>query len=214
MAIPIPIHIITLCATFVLARFLPVCCQDAAVPKQPNNVSELRLCLDTAAANLQDYTVTGTTESNGRKHQFKMTYKRPNLVRIDTHEGQVSVQPNGEIKGRLGSGLFGKIARKLGRDDKRLKDAEGIPFYESDFVSTMARVQAQIQGGAAANMKADKTSYYLEISSADTIWKYAFARSDFSLRENSRRVKGKQVEITRYTDFHANGGITVDRFKF
>src|SRR5437899_986059 len=112
------IHILTLFAPIVLSRFVPVSWQDATVlkppSKKPDTVAELLSSLDTAAANLQDYTVTGTTEANGKKHQFKLTYKRPNLVRIDTHAGQVSVQPNGEIKGRLGRGPFGKIAQKLG----------------------------------------------------------------------------------------------------
>jgi|SRR5579872_1127374 len=143
-----------------------------------------------------------------------MTYKRPNFVRIDTRGGQVAVQPNGEIKGRLGHGPFGHIAQKLGRDDKRLKDAEGIPFYASDFVSMLARAHAQIRGGAVATMKAETASYYLEIRSGDTLWKYTLDRSDFSLQESSRWVKGKQVEVTRYTAFHANSGITVDQFKF
>jgi len=206
------------CVLLALCSSWPVCGQESDRPKQavekPTNVQELLACLESAVANLQDYTVTGTTETDGKKQQFKMAFKRPNLVRIDTHQGQVSVQPNGDIKGRLGHGPFGKIAQKLRRSDKRLQDAEGIPFYESDFLSMLARVQAQIKEGAAATMNADTTSYVLEIHSGDTAWKYRLDSSDFSLQESSRWVKSKQAEITHYTDFHANTGIKTGFFKF
>lgn len=209
---------LSLCALLILCISWPVVGQDAGTSKpaalKPSNVQELLACLDRAAANLQDYTVSGTTEADGKKQTFKMAYKRPNLVRIDTRAGQVSVQPNGDIKGRLGRGPFGNVTQTLSRRDKRLKDAEGIPFYESDFVSLLARVQAQIKGGAAAAMQAETTAYILEIRSGDTVWKYRLGSSDFSLQESSRWVNGKQVEIARYTDFHANTGIKTDYFKF
>ncbi len=209
---------LSLCALLVLFISWPVGGQEAGTSKpasqQPSNVQELLACLERAAADLQDYTVTGTTEAHGKKQTFKMAFKRPHFVRIDTPDGQVAVQPNSEIKGRLGHGPLGKIAQTLGRRDKRLQDAEGIPFYESDFVSMLARVQAQIKGGAAAAMQASATSYLLEIRSGDTAWKYRLAKSDFSLQESSRWVNGKQAEITRYADFHANTGIKTAFFRF
>src|SRR5689334_772914 len=77
--------------------------------KQPSNVSELLASLDRAAAGLQDYTVNGVTAADGKAQKFKVTFKRPNLVRVDTGSGQVAVQPNGEIKGRLGHGPLARV---------------------------------------------------------------------------------------------------------
>lgn len=208
----------SLAAVAVFCLFGPVRTQDAGTPAtaapNPTSVQELLTCLEGAAAKLQDYTVSGTTESDGKKQQFKIAYRRPGLVRIDTHAGQVSVQPGGDIKGRLGHGPFGKIAQSLARRDKRLRDSECIPFYESDFVSRLARVQAQIKEGAAAVMRPDTNAYILEVHSGDTAWKYRLDKANFSLQESSRWVNDKQVEITRYADFHANTGIKPDYFKF
>jgi phage antirepressor YoqD-like protein len=78
----------------------------------------------------------------------------------------------------------------------------------------LARVKGQIQSGATATMKADSISYYLEIGSGNTMWQYSLDRNNFSVQESSRWVNGKQLEITRYTAFHANGGVTTDLFKF
>ena len=78
----------------------------------------------------------------------------------------------------------------------------------------LARIQAQIKHGALAAMQSDTTSYLLGIQSGDTAWKYRFARGDFSLQENSRWTKGKQVELTRYTDLRVNTGLKTDYFKF
>jgi outer membrane lipoprotein-sorting protein len=212
------VTILSISASLALFCTLAACCQDAAAQRQaskrPANVPDLLARMDRAAAKLQDYTVTGTTESDGKQEQFKLTYKRPGLVRIDSRDGQVAVQPNQEIKGRLGRGVFGKIAQKIKRDDKRLKDSEGIPFYESDFVSMLARIRARIRAGDAATMKAGGTFYYLEIRSGDTVRGYRVDSRSFYLLENSRKVKGGPVEITRYTDFRPNSGVKLDRFKF
>src|SRR5579884_239543 len=204
---------LSLLALLTVGGVLAVCGQEAARPK-PANVKELLARLQSATASLQDYTVNATTTFGGRSLRLKIVYKRPNLVRIDTPIGQASVQPNGDIKGRLGHGPLGKRAFKIDRNEKRLRDAEGIPFYQIDFPSMLARVQEQIKEGAAATMTADANAYRLEIHSGDTTWEYAFAPNDFSLLENSRWVKGKQAQITRYSDFQPNTGIQTDYFRF
>src|SRR5690242_14928945 len=91
------------------------------VPDKPHNVKELLACLENAMAGWQDYTVNASTASGDRSLRLKIVYKRPNLIRIDTPIGQASVQPNGDVKGRLGHGPLGKEAFKIDRNDKRLK---------------------------------------------------------------------------------------------
>jgi outer membrane lipoprotein-sorting protein len=196
-----------------IASGSPGMCQ-AGQTVDPKNVTELMASLGRAVAELKDYTVTGVTEKAGKSEQFKLTFKQPNLIRIDTPGGQVAVQPNGEIKGRMGHGAFGHISRKLKRSDRRLLDSEGIPFFESDFGSMVARMQAQIKAGATASLTTQPDTYILEIRSGKTSWRYTVDHSSFIIRENSRTVDGKQVEITRYSDFHPNGGVKEDLFRF
>src|SRR5713226_6793662 len=94
------------------------------------------------AAQLQDYTVVCDCDTNGRVSCYKLHFKQPNLVRIDTCKGQVTVQPNGEIRGRLGHGQFGRTSRRLRRDDPRLRDEEGSPFWEATDAATVTQVQS------------------------------------------------------------------------
>ena len=54
----------------------------------------------------------------------------------------------------------------------------------------------------------------LEVRSGDTSWKYAVDKTTLFLKENSRWVKGQQVEITRYSGFRPNTGIKTAHFKF
>jgi|SRR5579871_2199351 len=204
---------LSLLALLTVGSVFTVCGQEAGRAK-PASVKELLACLESATASLQDYTVNATTAFGGRSLRLNITYKRPDLIRIDTPIGQASVQPNGDIMGRLGHGPLGKMAFKIDRNDKRLRDAEGIPFYRLDFPSMLARVREQIKDGAAATMTADAGAYRLEIRSGDTTWDYAFAPNDFSLQENSRWVKGKQAQITRYKDFQPNTGIKSEYFRF
>lgn len=182
--------------------------------QQPSSVEELLACLDRAAEGLHGYTVTGATVVDGKTQQFKMAFLRPKMVRIDTKDGQVSVQPNGAIKGRLGRGPLGKIAQTLSREDKRLQDAEGIPFYESDFLSMLARIESKVKAGAVATMQAKPTGCQLELRSGETVWRYRFSTGDYSLLESSRWVNGKQVETSVYTQFRPNAPLTAAYFKF
>lgn len=167
-----------------------------------------------AAASLEDYEVTGVGESDGKKNEFKVYFKKPDLVRIDTERGQVSVQPNGTIRGRLGKGAFGMISRKIERDDAQLKDEEGIAFYDSHYAATVKRIQDQLQAGAKASMKTLPDGYELEVHSGNTTWRYTLDKNSFFFRENSRTVDGKVVETTRYSDFHPNAGLKATFFKF
>src|SRR5438309_521940 len=77
------------------------------------NAAALLSRMEARAAQLQDYTVICEGETNGKSSRCKLYFKQPNLVRIDTSNGQVTLQPNGEVRGRLGHGLFGRISRGL-----------------------------------------------------------------------------------------------------
>jgi hypothetical protein len=186
----------------------------ARAAQDAKNAEELVARMETMASGLQDYQVTGQGEAEGKKTKFTLYYKKPDLVRIDTEDGQVAVQPNGDIRGRLGRGPFGSISRKVDRSDKRLRDSEGIPFWESHYPATVARIRAQLKGGAAATLNTDTGDYNLEIRSGDTTWKYSVDKNSLFLKENSRWVGGRQVEITRYSGFRANTGMRTGHFKF
>ncbi len=191
--------------------------QGTAGPAQAarsRNVHELLKGLDRAAARLQDYEVKGVTDTNGKRRRFTKYYKRPNLVRIDTRRGQVSVQPNGDIRGRLGHGLFGGISQKLNRNDRRLKDDEGIAFYNANFPALVVRIERQIRSGAAAAMVTGAGQYYLTIRSGNTIWRYTFDRSSLMLLRSRRWVNGKPVDLTHYSVTRANIGLRTGLFHF
>src|SRR5205085_12356234 len=170
--------------------------------------------LEQSTAGIQDYEVVGDSEANGKKSHFKLFYRKPDLVRIDTEDGQVSVQPNGDVRGRLGHGPFGAISRKIDRDDRRLRDSEGIAFWESHFPAAVARMRAQLKAGASATLRVDADTYTLELRNGDTSWRYVIDKATLFPRENSRTVNGKQVEITRYSNLKLNTGIPVGHFKF
>ncbi len=208
---PTVLRTTTICALCLLCGARAGVSQDTAKPK---NVDQLLSSLDRVESQWQDYQVSGNTEAAGKQQPFKVYFKKPNLVRIDSKDGQVSVQPNGDIRGRLGHGIFGKISRKLDRNDKRLQDDEGIPFYQSDFPDMVARIRDQVKKGAAATMSDEHDTFGLEIHAGDTVWKYTFDKSHLTFQENSRWVKGKQIECTHYTDFRANSGLKTDLFKF
>lgn len=182
--------------------------------EQPRSASDLLAKMDAAAAALQDYEVTGDGETDGKPNHFTLYFKSPNLVRIDSKEGQVSVQPNGDIRGRLGHGPFGKISQKLSRDDEKLKDSEGIPFYDSHFAATISRIKELVKGGATAKMTVKKDGYSLVLKQDTTFWRYEIDPKTWFFMESARTVNGKRVEITRYSGFKPNTGIKTDHFKF
>jgi len=170
--------------------------------------------LQASAAALQDYEVTGEGISDGKHSHYRFFYKRPDLVRIDTKDGEVSVQPNGEIRGRLGHGPFGLISRKLSRNDRRLHDAEGIPFWESHFPASVGRIEALIKNGGTPSMTSGPETYTLTVRSGDTTLTFVIDRATMFFRENSRSVNGKQVDLTRYSNYRPNSGLKASFFKF
>ena len=127
---------------------------SAVTQPLPNvgNAASLLSRMEARAAQLHDYTVVCEGEINSKPTRCKLYFKQPNLVRIDTSKGQVTVQPNGEIRGRLGHGLFGRISRRLRRDDPRLRDADGCPFWEASYAATLAQIRSQIRESAAATV--------------------------------------------------------------
>lgn len=189
--------------------------QSAEKPaEKPHDVESLLSELDHAMAGWQDYQVKGDSEANGKHDRFKVYFKRPDLVRVDAKDGQVAVQPNGTIRGRLGHGIFGRISRGLRRDDKRLRDDEGVPFYDNYFPALTARFRQWIKDGGVATMSDGPTGYVLEIRSDKTVRKYTFDKSNFSLLEGSRTIDGRLVGTTHYTDFRCNTGLSQQFFRF
>jgi outer membrane lipoprotein-sorting protein len=187
---------------------------QASVVLEPGNVQDLLSRWDQTFAALQDYQVTETTETNNKRQQARFFFKRPDLVRIDTREGQVAVQPNGSIRGRLGHGLFGWISVGLSRADKRLQDTEGVPFYQSHFQAVVARIRQQLQQGATATMDRGEGSYTLDIRAARTLWTYTLDRNTFLPVQSSRWIGGKQMEKTLYSAWHVNSGLKTSYFEF
>src|SRR5262245_42096845 len=81
-----------------LCLALAAACQAA----EPKNAEELVTQMEQMAARLQDYEVRGESDHDGKHEKYRLYFMKPGLVRIDSEGGQVSVQPNGEIRGRLG----------------------------------------------------------------------------------------------------------------
>jgi outer membrane lipoprotein-sorting protein len=167
-----------------------------------------------AAASFEDYEVSGVGETNGKREEFKVYFKKPELVRIDTERGQVAVQPNGTIRGRLGKGPFGMISKGIGRDDAQLRDSEGVPFWNSHYAATVARIQEQVKNGAKSSVTSEDDTYELEVRSGNTTFYYTVDKKTLFFRENRRTVGGKVVETTRYSGFRPNTGMKATFFKF
>ena len=189
---------------------------SAVAQPLPNteNVAALLCRMEARAAYLQDYTVIGEAESNGRTARCKLYFKQPNLVRIDTRKGQVTVQPNGEIRGRLGHGLFGRISRRLDRNDPRLRDADGTPFWDASYPATLTQIRSRIRAGACATLSETPDGFDLKIRSDPTVWEYVIDSETLFFRETSRSEGGRQVEDTHYSDFRCNVGLEPCVFEF
>jgi outer membrane lipoprotein-sorting protein len=182
--------------------------------KERESIPQLLSRMEAMAAQLNDYEVLGDEETEGKPIRFKLSFKQPNLVRIDTDEGQVTVQPNGQIRGRLGRGLFGRISRKLGRDDARLKTGQGIPFWEYHYAATVARIETQIKAGAPAVLAVTPKTLDLEISAGPTMWRYVIDPGTLFFQETSRWDNGKRVAVTHFHAFRPNVGLETRRFEF
>lgn len=198
-----------------VVALLAAACTSAA-SGEPRALAPAQLIsrLEQAWGSWQDYQYTGRSVSGGKTTEFRYYYMRPDFVRIDTRRGQVSVQPDGDIRGRLGKGLFGSISRRLDRSDKRLRDAEGIPFYDTSLPATLARIRDKVSSGANATVQEMDRSYVLAVRSGDTTWKYYVDRQSLAPEQSERFVNGGEVEVTRYVDFRPNVGLSTGFFKF
>jgi hypothetical protein len=178
------------------------------------NAAVLLSRVEARAAHLQDYTVICEDEANGKTTRYKLYFKKPNLVRIDSRKGQVTVQPNGEIRGRLGHGLFGRISRRLRRDDSRLRDADGCPFWDYSYPATLLQIRSQIRAGAGSTLTETSEGFDLKIRSGQTVWRYVIDPETLFFREASRSEGDRPVGITHYRDFHPNMGLEPGVFEF
>jgi outer membrane lipoprotein-sorting protein len=197
-----------------LAAF-PLCLALAAAgwAAEPKNAAELVTQMEQMAGRLQDYEVRGESDHDGKHEKYRLYFMKPALVRIDTEDGQVSVQPNGEIRGRLGKGLFGKISQKLDRTDRRLRDSEGIPFYDGHFAAAVGRIRTQMKGGSAT-LNASGDAYVLEVRNGPSSWRYVVDKKTLFFRETIVWMNGKMTDQTRYFDFRPNAGMKDSRFRF
>jgi hypothetical protein len=184
-----------------------------AVP-QPSSADELPSRLEARAAQLQDYPVRAETARHGQTIHLTLYFKQPNLVRIDTDLGEVSVQPDGEIRGRLGKGPLGKRSEKIDREDPRLRDAEGTPFYETYFGAILARIRPQIKAGASAAATVNSDASQLSVRSGATIWSYAVDPDTLFFREINCTQNDKAVHTIRYCSFRPNMGLETRFFQF
>jgi hypothetical protein len=180
----------------------------------PQSADELLSRLEARAAQLLDYQVKAETSRRGQTIHLKLYFKQPNLVRIDTSLGQVAVQPDGEIRGRLGKGPLGKDSEKIDRNDPRLRDAQGTPFYEMYFGATLARIRAQIKAGASATAAMKPAAPTLEVRSGATVWTYVVDPDTLFFREIDCIQNGRQVDAIRYSSFQPNLGLETRLFQF
>jgi hypothetical protein len=182
--------------------------------KERESIPQLLSRMESVAAQLNDYEVLGDEETDGKPFRFKLSFKQPNLVRIDSDEGQVTVQPNGEIRGRLGKGLFGRISRKLRRDDARLKNGQGIPFWEMHYAATVTRIESQIKAGATATLAVTPKTLDLEVHEGPTLWRYLIDPDTLYFRETGRWDNGKRVAVDHYRTLRTNLGLETRHFEF
>lgn len=173
---------------------------------------QLIAAMRAAAAALEDYQVTGESVSDGKRQRFQFFFKKPDLVRINTRRGQVTVQPNGKICGRLGRSQLGGIWWEIGRNDKRLRDSEGIPFWDTHFAAIVDRIARRLQSGAAAAVESGADTCTLTVCLENTSWTYVIDSQTLFFRETSRSMDGQEVERTRYSNFRANSGLRKSLF--
>jgi hypothetical protein len=178
------------------------------------SAEELLSQLEARAAQLRDYRVNAQTRFRGQTIHLKVYFKQPNLVRIDAPLGQVTVQPDGEIRGRAGKGPLGKDSDTIDRKDRRLRDAEGTPFWEMYFGATLARIRAQIRAGASATATVKQDAPTLEVRSGPTVWTYVVDPDTLFFREIDRAENGRSVHTVRYSSFQPNVGLEARFFQF
>jgi len=114
----------------------------------------------------------------------------------------------------LGHGQFGRTSRRLRRDDPRLRDEEGSPFWEATYAATVTQVQSRIRAGAWATIAEEPDGFDLKVCSGRTVWEHAIDPETLFFRENSRCDGGKPVQSTHNIDFRCNVGLERGLFGF
>jgi hypothetical protein len=182
--------------------------------EEPQSIPQLLARMEATASHLESYEVTCEDGPEAKPHRYKLYFKQPNLVRIDASDGQVTVQPNGQIRGRRGKGLFGRISVKLGRNDSRLTTSQGIPFWETHFAATIARIRSQIGVGAASTLTVTPGALKLEVRCDQCLWSYLIDPDTLFFQEIARSGPGSQTETVRYRAFRPNIPLETHLFQF
>jgi hypothetical protein len=110
--------------------------------------------------------------------------------------------------------MFGKISRRLRRDDPRLRDADGSPFWDSCYAAALTQIQSRMRTGVGATVSEPPDGFDLRVRSSQTVWRYVIDPGTLFFRETSRSEGGRQVESTRYCDFRCNVGLESGVFEF
>lgn len=132
-----------------------------------------------ACAQVDDYHCTShsTNLFDGKleKYTIDITFRRPALFRHTIVEGAnkgtvLAKGPDGQIHVRPG-GVLGLLVVDMPPNDKRLLDGRGIPFYQSDWSSDLARLNDRAKSGGILTRLPDQEqsgsqSWVLELALA------------------------------------------------
>lgn len=203
-----------------LLAAVPAAAQVQSVEAKPQNIehpadAEAVLTeIEHKVAGWEDYRVRGDNVVKGKHSRYTVYFKMPDLVRVDCREGQVTLQADGTVRGRLGHGLFGAISRGISRNDKRLKDDEGNAFYENHLPAVIARIRKRVRDGARLEAQDCNETYRLSVVTSAVTWSYEFDKKTGELITDSRTVDGTEVESTHYTDYKINTHLAAGLFRF
>ncbi len=166
--------------------------------------------------------------NNEERIRYRFAWKRPSLIRLRTlsgpdKDGELCCTKAGKIRGRKNSGLIKVFAVSMDRDDKRLRDAEGVPVWQMDAGSTIHRlktklntpgVQASVTGpdrpnglyqlslrGASGAMAGIAENYWID---SQSLW----------ITRMERLKNGALSESRAYSALRVNPGFTDQYFEF
>lgn len=167
---------------------------------------------------IRDYrcTIESTNRlgSELQSNTLEVAYKRPGMYRHQVVKGPnqgtlLTVDRQGALRARPG-GVLGILVVPMDRNDPRLRDGRGLPFFESDWGSEIRRWQQALTGKASLRRREDSGGdngrcWVLELqSSSDEIQQFWI---DQTSRLPARIVTsrgGKLLRDARYLNIAIN----------